>query len=141
MGVNIINNNPQDLKVSNWAVINDNIVVNTIVADINFINNISQFYQYLVNLDHFIGQPISGNWTYNAQQNTFSPPIVDPVAILQNDFGEILVTMRVYIPDANLATSNQIRTAVTNFINQNTLTPSEVLLWSAIQTYYLAGGN
>lgn len=133
----------QPNTIYDWALVKQGEVLNVIVADSNFINNsgIAAQYDFIVNMAGFPGVPVSGGWFYDPIQNTFSAPVVDPVAILVNDFTNIYSVMSGYVGDGQNATSQQIIAAMQQFKQQNTLSPSTSSLFDAIQTYFIAGGN
>jgi hypothetical protein len=144
----IVNQNPIMTAVDVYALVLNNLVVNTILASYNDIVSVSATYDYSVDIT-MGGQAEAGiGDTYNASQDTFIAPPAPPmnwVANAQSDFDSIIGALQQVVidcgPSGGNLTSNQISTAYNSSLNDNPGLDTPTLnLMSTILQYVLAGG-
>lgn len=144
----IIDANPLPKAVDIWALVLNNIVVNTIVASTNDIQAIYKTYDYSVDVT-MQGQAECGTgFTYNASLNQFIPPPsppIDWVANVQADFDNVISSLQQVMidigPSGGSLSPAQINTAYNSSLNDNPGLdiPTRNLMTTILQ-YVLSGG-
>ena len=73
------------MESGKWALIKNGFVVNTILADEEFIKLISNEYDYIVDIDNANPYPSIG-WLFNPTDGSFeTPPVISGAVILEGE--------------------------------------------------------
>jgi hypothetical protein len=140
--------NPIHNAIDVYALVLNNIVVNTIVASYNDILAISATYDYCVDVTMNGDPAASTGHTYNASNDTFiapPPPSIDWPQNVQYDFDGVIAVIQQTLNDCGISggslSSQQITAAYNSALNDNPgLDQSTLNLIQSVYEYVLAGG-
>lgn len=140
----IVDRNPDPRAVDVYAVVLNNIVMNTIVADYNFAVSIQGDYDYLIDVTMHGDNNASTGYTYNAGLNEFLAPPAPPIDYVENvrqEFNNIISILQQMLLDAENLENNDIAAAYNSSLNDNIgLNNPTVSLIESIHQYIVAGG-
>jgi len=150
MSAIVVNPNSNLTSVDTWALISNNIIINTILdttLDMNS-SEILNSYDYVVDLT-IQGQEAGVGWTYNPEGNTFTappPPPIDWISTVVDDFDNIASSLLQCLGDAGAGGGNLTPTQLTETYNamledsQDSFSPNQLVLMQTIFTYISNGG-
>lgn len=101
MGI-IVDQNSDANSIDDWAIVSGTTVSNIISADLSFIQSIQAYFTYAVDIS-VGGQSTGIGYIYDSGADTFSPPPVNYVALLQADVNALQGAYLQILSDYNAA--------------------------------------
>lgn len=150
MSAIVVNPNSNLTSVDTWALISNNIIINTILdttLDMNS-SEILNSYDYVVDLT-IQGQEAGVGWTYNPEGNTFTappPPPIDWISTVVDDFDNIASSLLQCLSDAGsqggALTQQQLLETYQASLedSQDSFSPNQLALMQSIYQFILSGG-
>jgi hypothetical protein len=142
----IVDINPNHNASDVYALVSQNIVVNTILCSYNDILRISSNYDYCVDVTMNGDSQCGPGFTYNASDDTFiappSPPM-DWVANAETDFDTIISSIQQVIvdsgPQGGALTTQQVNAAYNSALNDNPgLSQATLTMLQTVYNYVIA---
>jgi len=136
---------PDPKQVDVYALVLNNLCMNTIYASYNDILAISRFYDYCIDVTMLGDLNAETTATYNPGMNSFTRPPAPPidwVANVEDEFSGLLQSLQQVATDANTnLTVQQINAAYNSALNDNLgADQSTLTIMTSILQYVLAGG-
>lgn len=135
---------PENESVNhNWALVSNGVVSNVIVANLNFINTIQDYWDYLVDITNGGNSANAGpGSTYDPETDTFSLPPIDYVAQLAAALIEVSAAMNAALADSEGMSPEDITSAIDTATGNVSpgFTENQSSVWTDICDWVSSGG-